>query len=33
MGESLLGVVRETWLRGERITDARRGKWLARGES
>ncbi len=33
MGQSLLGVVRETWLRGERVTGARTGKWLARGAS
>jgi allantoinase len=28
LGAQLYGVVKETWLRGERVGDARRGEWL-----
>jgi allantoinase len=33
LGQTLRGVVQETWLRGRRVDGERTGKWLRRGES
>lgn len=33
LGQTLQGIVLQTYLRGRRIDDARTGKWLRRGES